>query len=81
MLSSFRDQPGSSFMLDGSIVSVSYEQYGSLYNKWHAKLGAVFMGCLSSSEYMYTRACLLVLTQIVECSPHVLVWDSNSSTP
>lgn len=56
-------------MLDGEIVSISAEQYETLHNKWHAKLGAVFMGSLHSSEYMVIRACLLVLTRIVDEFP------------
>jgi len=40
-----------------------------LYNKWHAKLGAVFLGSLKSTEYMVARACLLVLTRIVDAFP------------
>lgn len=62
-------QPGSDFLLDGEVVSVSSEQYEALYNKWHAKLGAVFLGSLKSSEYMVVRACLLVLTRIVDAFP------------
>ena len=65
----YHDQPGSYFVLDSDIVSISAEQYETLYNKWHAKLGAVFMGSLNSSEYMVIRACLLVLTRIVDEFP------------
>jgi THO complex subunit 2 len=56
-------------VLDGEVVSISAEQYETLYNKWHAKLGTVFMGSLNSSEYMVIRACLLVLTRIVDEFP------------
>jgi THO complex subunit 2 len=56
-------------VLDSNIVSISAEQYELLYNKWHAKLGAAFLGSLDSSEYMVIRACLLVLTRIVDQFP------------
>jgi len=50
-------------------VSVSYEAFEALYNKWHAAIGAAVLGCLKSSEYMHTRNCLIVLTRMVEVYP------------
>jgi THO complex subunit 2 len=66
-------KPGS-FMVDSTEgneepVSISYEDYEVLYNKWHAAIGAVVLGCLKSSEYMHTRNCLIVLTRMVEVYP------------
>jgi THO complex subunit 2 len=66
-------KPGS-FMVDPTEgneepVSVSYQDYEVLYNKWHAAIGAVVIGCLKSSEYMHTRNCLIVLTRMVEVYP------------
>lgn len=63
------EQPGGSFIYDEEVISISKEQYEKLYNKWHAKLGAVFLGSLQSTEYMVARACLLVLTRIVDAFP------------
>jgi hypothetical protein len=65
--------PGS-FMVDPAEgneepVSVSYKDFEVLYNKWHAAIGAVVIGCLKSSEYMHTRNCLIVLTRMVEVYP------------
>lgn len=56
-------------MFGGENVLVSVDQYESLYNKWHAKLGTVLLGSLNSSEYMVARACLLVLMRIVDVFP------------
>lgn len=50
-------------------TSVSYKQYTTLFNKWQKALGNALIGCLQSPEYMHTRACLLVLTRIVEVFP------------
>jgi THO complex subunit 2 len=46
-----------------------HQDYVKLYNKWHATLGAAVIGCMKSSEYMYVRAGLLVLTRIVDVFP------------
>jgi THO complex subunit 2 len=63
------EQPGGNFIYDEEVICISKEQYEKLYNKWHAKLGSVFLGSLKSTEYMVARACLLVLTRIVDAFP------------
>lgn len=50
-------------------VPISYKDYQSLYNKWHAAIGATVIGCLGSSEYMHKRNCLIVLTRMVDVYP------------
>jgi THO complex subunit 2 len=49
--------------------AVSHKDFAALYNSWHASLGAALIGCLKSTEYMHTRAGLLVLTRIVGVFP------------
>jgi THO complex subunit 2 len=51
------------------IRSTVHKEFVALYNTWHASLGAALMGCLQSSEYMHTRAGLVVLTRLVEVFP------------
>jgi THO complex subunit 2 len=53
----------------GKHESVTHKDFISLYNTWHASLGAALVGCLESSEYMHTRAGLVLLTRIVEVFP------------
>lgn len=50
-------------------VAVIKDDYKKLYNKWHAAIGAVCIGCLNSKEYMHLRNCLVVLTRMVEVYP------------
>uniref|UniRef100_A0A7S4VKK2 THO complex subunitTHOC2 C-terminal domain-containing protein n=1 Tax=Ditylum brightwellii TaxID=49249 RepID=A0A7S4VKK2_9STRA len=45
--------------------AVSYANFIKLYNRWHASIGEAAIGCLKSSEYMHTRAALIVLNRIV----------------
>ena len=52
-----------------TIYSVSFEQYKALFVKWQTSIGAAALGCLKSSEYMHTRASLIVLSRIVEVFP------------
>lgn len=70
-------KPGS-FMIDpveggttneGNIYPVSFDQYKSLFVKWQTSIGAAALGCLKSSEYMHTRASLIVLSRLVEVFP------------
>lgn len=71
-------KPGS-FMVDpveeggttseGNIFPVSFEQYKALFVKWHTSFGAAALGCLKSSEYIHTRASLIVLSRIVNVFP------------
>lgn len=63
--------PGSFMVQSGNSEgkAVSHKDYIMLYNKWHAELGAAVLGGLQSSEYMHTRASLVVLTRIVEVYP------------
>lgn len=67
-------KPGS-YMVDtsersnGDQVQISYRGYEALYNKWHAAIGSVCLGCLQSREYIHTRNCLIVLTRMVEVFP------------
>lgn len=68
--SEVRGKPGSEMGstkgIDGYMV---YKDFVPLYNTWHATLGAALIGCLESSEYMHTRAGLVLLTRIVEVFP------------
>ena len=68
-------KPGS-FMLtpedDGEEIkpeATPHKDFVSLYNTWHASLGAALIGCLQSSEYMHKRAGLVTLTRLVEVFP------------
>lgn len=54
---------------DGEMEKVTLESYSSLYNKWHASLGASMLGCLRSPEYMHCRNSLIVLSRMVEVYP------------
>ena len=54
---------------EGNIFPVSYDQYKALFVKWHTAIGAATLGCLKSSEYMHTRASLIVLSRIVDVFP------------
>ena len=54
---------------DEEDTPVSYKLFSSLFDKWQKTLGNALIGCLQSPEYMHTRACLLVLTRIVEVFP------------
>jgi THO complex subunit 2 len=54
---------------DVSQIEISFQEFESLYNKWHAAVGAAAMGCLKSAEYMHTRAGLVVLTRMVDVFP------------
>lgn len=62
--------PGA-MMIDesGEAKSITFKQYEELYNKWHAAVGNVALGCLKSSEYIHARNCLIVLTRMVEVFP------------
>ncbi len=53
----------------GGLQSISHSEYIELYNKWHAGLGAAFIGCLKSSEYMHTRTALIILSRMVDFFP------------
>lgn len=48
---------------------VTHDDYKTLYTKWHLRIGSASIGCLKSSEYMYTRAALIVLSRIVLVYP------------
>jgi THO complex subunit 2 len=54
---------------EGSLYAVSFEQYRLRFEKWHMAIGAAALGCLQSSEYMHTRASLIVLSRIVDVFP------------
>jgi hypothetical protein len=48
---------------------ITHDDYKSLYNQWHQKIGSAAIGCLESAEYMHTRAALIVLSRIVSVFP------------
>lgn len=48
---------------------ITKDEFVTLYNSWHASLGAALIGCLQSAEYMHMRSGLSVLTRIVEVFP------------
>lgn len=48
---------------------ITHEDYKSIYTQWHQKIGSAAIGCLKSSEYMHTRAALIVLSRIVLVFP------------
>lgn len=48
---------------------MSHTNYVDKFNSWHIGLGAVFIGCLNSSEYMHTRTALIILSKIVDYFP------------
>lgn len=52
-----------------STVGITHEDYKTIYSQWHKKLGSAAIGCLKSSEYMHTRAALIVLSRIVLVFP------------
>ncbi|CAB9497394.1 THO complex subunit 2 [Seminavis robusta] len=54
---------------EGNLYPVTFEQYRLRFERWHMAIGAAALGCLQSSEYMHTRASLIVLSRIVEVFP------------
>ena len=50
-------------------VGITHEDYKTIYSQWHKKLGSAAIGCLKSSEYIHTRAALIVLSRIVLVFP------------
>lgn len=77
--SELKDTPGSrvsttfaednGFDEHASTVGITHEDYKAIYSQWHKKLGSAAIGCLKSSEYMHTRAALIVLSRIVLVFP------------
>lgn len=62
-------KPGAMMVEEAGAEPVSFEAFKSLYNKWHATIGRVTIGCLDSTEYMHVRSCFVVLTRIVDAFP------------
>eukprot|EP00986_Skeletonema_menzelii_P019154 scaffold27070_cov147-Skeletonema_menzelii.AAC.17 len=55
---------------DHSITDgITHDDFKALYTQWHSKIGVSSIGCLASSEYMHTRAALIVLSRIVLVYP------------
>ena len=52
-----------------STGGITHEDYKAIYSQWHKKLATAAIGCLKSSEYMHTRAALIVLSRIVLVFP------------
>eukprot|EP00571_Detonula_confervacea_P014189 CAMPEP_0172308820 /NCGR_PEP_ID=MMETSP1058-20130122/9299_1 /TAXON_ID=83371 /ORGANISM="Detonula confervacea, Strain CCMP 353" /LENGTH=1849 /DNA_ID=CAMNT_0013021327 /DNA_START=27 /DNA_END=5573 /DNA_ORIENTATION=+ len=48
---------------------ITHDDYKAIYSQWHQKIGSAAIGCLKSSEYMHTRAALIVLSRIVLIFP------------
>ena len=48
---------------------VTHDDYKNLYTEWHIKIGSAAIGCLKSTEYMHTRAALIILSRIVLVFP------------
>jgi THO complex subunit 2 len=61
--------PGAAMVAENGNVSVSFDDYKVLYNKWHAAIGQATIGCLDSTEYMHVRSCFVVLSRIVDAFP------------
>ncbi|CAJ1967154.1 unnamed protein product [Cylindrotheca closterium] len=54
---------------DGESKVMTHKEFGVLYSKWHAILGNTLLACLQSSEYMHTRAGLVVLARLCGVFP------------
>ena len=48
---------------------LSHSEYVEVYNKWHLSLGAAFIGCLKSNEYIHNRTGLILLMRMVTHFP------------
>jgi THO complex subunit 2 len=48
---------------------ITHDDFQVIYTQWHNKIGVSSIGCLASSEYMHTRAALIVLSRIVLVYP------------
>lgn len=48
---------------------ITHDDFKAIYTQWHSKIGVSSIGCLASSEYMHTRAALIVLSRIVLVYP------------
>jgi len=48
---------------------ITHDDYKGIYSQWHQKIGSAAIGCLNSTEYMHTRAALIVLSRIVLVFP------------
>ena len=48
---------------------ITHDEYKAIYSIWHKKIGDSSIGCLKSTEYMHTRAALIVLSRIVSVFP------------
>lgn len=48
---------------------ITHDDYKEIYKQWHKKIASASIGCLKSSEYMHTRAALIVLSRIVLVFP------------
>lgn len=72
-------QPGSQLSKDAaedasnedskSTEGITHDEYKAIYSIWHKKIGDSSIGCLKSTEYMHTRAALIVLSRIVRVFP------------
>ncbi len=51
------------------ISGITHDDYKTIYSLWHQKIGSAAIGCLESSEYMHTRAALIVLSRVVQVFP------------
>jgi THO complex subunit 2 len=69
----FKDEvegtPGSHYVGENGPAPISFEEYKSLYNSWHATIGRATIGCLDSTEYMHVRSCFVILSRIVDAFP------------
>ena len=63
------DKPCSTMEQDGETEVITHKEYINLYSKWHASLGDTLIACLQSSEYMHTRAGLVVLARLCGVFP------------
>ena len=52
-----------------STEGITHDEYKAIYSIWHKKIGDSSIGCLKSTEYMHTRAALIVLSRIVRVFP------------
>eukprot|EP00558_Chaetoceros_sp_UNC1202_P012587 CAMPEP_0197251618 /NCGR_PEP_ID=MMETSP1429-20130617/57872_1 /TAXON_ID=49237 /ORGANISM="Chaetoceros sp., Strain UNC1202" /LENGTH=354 /DNA_ID=CAMNT_0042713751 /DNA_START=69 /DNA_END=1129 /DNA_ORIENTATION=+ len=65
----WRNNPSGKNTIRVEQQSISHLDYVKLYNEWHASLGVAFVGCLQSTEYMHTRAALIVLSRMNDHFP------------
>ena len=54
---------------DDGLAEISFADFKKLFGRWHAILGEALVGCLESSEYIHTRAALILMSRSVSVFP------------